>query len=86
MLQLTFTLEAPEVIALTRRRHLRWIRWSYWPAGIVLVLVVVMGLVIHKWEGLLLFGLQMVLLIGFLLASRNGLLKMNSKNRLLERF
>lgn len=33
MLHLTFTLEAPEIIALARRKRLRWIRWMYWPAG-----------------------------------------------------
>lgn len=65
MLHLTFTLQAPEVIALARYKHLRWIRWLYWPAGILVVLMVVVGYLTGKWGVPLIYSLLMVLIIGF---------------------
>lgn len=64
MIQLTFTLTTPEIIRLTRDKQLRWVRRLYWPAGIVFVLMMGMGILLGKWEGLLMFGLPMLLIIG----------------------
>lgn len=64
MIQLTYTLETPEIIRLTRRKQLGWLRRLYWVAGVVFILLIVTGAIIGKWEGLVIFGLLMALSIG----------------------
>lgn len=65
MLQLSFTLQASEIIGLTRNKHLRWMRWLYWPMGILAVLVAAVGYRIEQWEVPLVYGISMVLIVGF---------------------
>ncbi len=64
MIHLTFTLTAPELTTLTRRKQLRHLYRLYWIAGVLFILLVAFGALSGKWEGLLMFGLPMALIIG----------------------
>ncbi len=64
MTHLNFTLTAPELTTLTRRKQLRWLYRLYWVAGVLSILLAAFGALSGKWEGLLMFGLPTVLIIG----------------------
>lgn len=63
MIQVTYTLEAPELIHLTRHKQLGWLRRLYWVAGIMFILLAAFGAISGKWEGLLMFGLPTALIV-----------------------
>lgn len=65
MLQLSFTLQASEITDLIRNKQLRWIRWLYWPMGILAVLMAVVGNLTGKWVVPLVYGLSMISIVGF---------------------